>query len=206
VGAHTLIAALIGWARRAAVEREARNRERATRRAHAVALAGERTRITDDLDHVVTRALQQLVVRAEGIRSRIGDPAVGPMAAMTELQAEARGVLAAMRRVLIVLRHGRPSTAEGIAVPPRSTPTRVRELPAPTVGGVGMTVAGSSPSTWRVPPWVHLAGDSAPDPVVEHLFVVHPDRPWVVLLLAGQLVPLGWWRTPRRSPRSPWPP
>ncbi|MGZ4304370.1 MAG: sensor histidine kinase [Solirubrobacteraceae bacterium] len=71
-----------------------------------LAVAGERSRIARELHTAVARSVAAMVVQAEGCLRLLGEDPKQADAAMDEIETTGRAVLAEMRRVLGVLRHG----------------------------------------------------------------------------------------------------
>jgi signal transduction histidine kinase len=178
---------LVTWAlgrwRRAVAVRERQRAEAAERAQVAVALAAERSRIADDLGAVVLDELRRVTALAAGLRRTTASGPSAPV--LAELQQSARRALAAMRRVLTVLRAADTAPAAVTAAPPR----RWWEPRRPDVSGVlvagvltAMTVAGavSAPST---------------SGFVARYLDLPPFPSPLLAVLAVQLAATAWWRT-----------
>lgn len=183
------LAAALGWAVRAARERADRQRVLAEQARRACAVEAERLRITDELNGVVLDALRRLVQLSTGLRSRLAEPPPSAVEALAAVQAEARRVLAAMRRVLVLLR----GDHEAVDPRPAGRGLRLRPPPAPTLDGLALALGFAaltllvdalapgvtgSPEVDRVAPLLQLDG-----------------RPLTVALIVAQLSALGWWRS-----------
>ena len=177
-----------GRVRRAARTREGRRRDAAERTRTAAQLAAERKRIADDLGVVVFDELGRLAALAAGLRAAV---AAGPAEpALAQLQQSARRVLAAMRRVLTVLR----AAATDAPPEPGEVPRRWWEPRRPkpagwalavTVGVATVFVAAVAP-----PPTGAVEVDRA-----IALIDLPLDRPVLLAVVAVQVAATAWWRS-----------
>ncbi|CAA9420904.1 MAG: hypothetical protein AVDCRST_MAG66-2648, partial [uncultured Pseudonocardia sp.] len=183
-----LVVAFAGWWRRVLVRRRERRRQREAAVRRERAMARERERIADELNGVVVGALRRVAALASGCRDELARPAPGPARALTELQAEARAALAAMRRVLVVLRAGRP---EGGEADPDREPGAW--FPPPSTSGVVLAAATATlAGLMSMVPW---SDDPLTLPGTVQWMTIDPTRPTVLVLLTVQIGALGWWRT-----------
>ncbi|CAA9384694.1 MAG: hypothetical protein AVDCRST_MAG66-538, partial [uncultured Pseudonocardia sp.] len=136
---------------------------------------------------LVLDGLVRVAELSAGCPARLARPAPEPERAMVELQGEARRVLAAMRRALVVLR------ADDQAPPPVPDGEPRRRTPGPGRGGVVLAAV-----TGGLVVITGLLARPTGDPDLDLLLpslVVDVTRPVALLLLAAQVVALGWWRS-----------
>jgi hypothetical protein len=177
---------IVGWVlgrlRRVARQR-ARQRRIAAEQARVAALvSAERRRIADDLGAVVLDELRRVAELAAGLRAAVS---LGPPeAALAELQQAARRALAAMRRVLTVLRAD--ADAPG---PPVVTPMRWWEPRPPSRSGLVVASVAAvlvlGVAALRLPPVV--------DPITHRsldVFGLPVDRPVPLALLVLEIAGL----------------
>ncbi|KAA1015776.1 hypothetical protein FVA95_25690 [Pseudonocardia sp. EV170527-09] len=189
-----VIATVAGrWSRSAALRAD-RERAETDRLQHGTALGAERSRIAEEIGGGVLSGLRRLVAQAG---------ALGPDATEADLRAvreRARSVLAAMRRVLGVLRA--PAAAEpgpvAVPVPAPAAPPRRRRMPLPDRAGLWALVAFVVPAL-LVGALVSSAGDVDTGLAVVDGFLRLLQLPWgnpaAALVVAVQFALVAWWRT-----------
>lgn len=189
-----VIATVAGrWSRSAALRAD-RERAETDRLRHGTALGAERSRIAEEIGGGVLSGLRRLVAQAG---------ALGPDATEADLRAvreRARSVLAAMRRVLGVLRA--PAAAEpgpvAVPVPAPAAPPRRRRMPLPDRAGLWALVAFVVPAL-LVGALVSSAGDVDTGLAVVDGFLRLLQLPWgnpaAALVVAVQFALVAWWRT-----------
>lgn len=194
-----LVGAAAGRWTRTAARRAEHDRRETDRLRRATALEAERARIAEEVGTGVLAGLQRLVEQARRFEA-------GPAGAVTEaelrrLREQARTVLAAMRRVLGVLRApAGPPPGTGGAGPAEADaagPGRARRaLPVPdraglvTLGAFLVVAVALAALTAPAGP----ADDAVATRLVEMLALPFGD-PLALLVVAGQFVAIAWWRT-----------
>ncbi|GAA4978587.1 histidine kinase [Pseudonocardia tropica] len=188
-----VIAAVAGrWSRSAALRAD-RERAETDRLRHGTALDAERSRIAEEIGGGVLSGLRGLVAQAG---------ALGPDATEADLRAvreRARSVLAAMRRVLGVLRA--PAAAEpgpvAAAVPVPAAPQR-RRLPVPDRAGLWALVAFVVPALLMGALVAPVAGVDTGQPVVDgflRMLALPWRNPAAAVVVVAQFALVAWWRT-----------
>ncbi|MBN9755904.1 two-component system sensor kinase [Pseudonocardia sp. Ae406_Ps2] len=188
-----VIATIAGrWSRSVALRAD-RERAETDRLQHGTALGAERSRIAEEIGGGVLSGLRRLVAQAG---------ALGPDATEADLRAvreRARSVLAAMRRVLGVLRA--PAAEPGpvaVPVPAPAAPARCRRVPLPDRAGLWALVAFVVPAL-LIGALVSSAGDVDTGLVVVDGFLRLLQLPWgnpaAALVVAVQFALVAWWRT-----------
>lgn len=189
-----VIATLAGrWSRSAALRAD-RERAETDRLQHGTALDAERSRIAEEIGGGVLSGLRRLVAQAG---------ALGPDATEADLRAvreRARSVLAAMRRVLGVLRA--PAAAEpgpvAVPVPAAAAPPRRRRMPLPDRAGLWALVAFVVPALLVGALVSPADGVDTGRPVLDgflHLLQLPWGNPAAALVVAVQFALVAWWRT-----------
>ncbi|WP_308819016.1 histidine kinase [Pseudonocardia alni] len=200
VGGSTVVAPLLAiaavagrWSRSAALRAD-RERAETDRLRHGTALDAERSRIAEEIGGGVLSGLRGLVAQAG---------ALGPGATEADLRAvreRARSVLAAMRRVLGVLRA--PAAAEpapvAAAAPVPAAPPRRHPLPVPDRAGLWALVAFVVPALLVGALVAPVAGLDTGQPVVDG-FLRMLQLPWrhpaAAVVVMAQFALVAWWRT-----------
>lgn len=187
-----LLVTVLFWAlgrlRRTARERGERRHAATEQARQAELVSAERRRIADELGAVVLADLRTLVELTNAVRPAAATGVAEPV--LAELRRVARRALAAMRRVVTVLRSAEVEPAPVPAAPPRRwwepRPPSTSGLLLVVVGGVAMVlVAGLDLQPGRRPEL---------DPLVPTLGLP-VDRPALLCLLAVQVAAVAWWRT-----------
>lgn len=187
-----VIAALAGrWSRSAALRAD-RERAETDRLRHGTALDAERSRIAEEIGGGVLSGLRGLVAQAG---------ALGPGATEADLRAvreRARSVLAAMRRVLGVLRA--PAAAGpgpvAAAVPVPAAPPR--RLPVPDRAGLWALVAFVVPALLLGALVAPVAGVDTGQPVADgflRMLALPWRNPAAAVVVLAQFALVAWWRT-----------
>ena len=207
VGLLVLAGAAAGRYTRYGTDRAAEQRREAEQARRAAALRTERARIAEEIGSGVLAGLHRLVDRTAAVDP---DPAAGRPTGrggevdLRGLRDEARTVLAAMRRVLGVLRAPAEDPADedpaaepgaGAAGPrgPRRARRRVPPLPDQAgliVLGVLLAVAlplGALPSV--------RTGDPPVDRLLAYIELPSLGTPVVLLAVTAQFAAIAWWRT-----------
>ncbi|WP_433507561.1 sensor histidine kinase [Pseudonocardia halophobica] len=187
-----LLVTLLFWAlgrlRRTARERDERRHAAAEQARQAELVSAERRRIADELGAVVLADLRRLVELTTAVRPAAAAGAAEPV--LAELRQVARRALAAMRRVVTVLRSAEIEPAPVPADPRR----RWWEPRPPSTSGLLLVVVGGVTMVLVAGLDLQPGGRPELDPLLPTLGLP-VDRPVLLWLLAVQVAAVAWWRT-----------
>ena len=191
VTAQLVVVAALGWAVRAARARAVQQRELTERTRLAAAIGRERARIAGELNSVVVARLQRVVALTQQLREQLEESPHSAHRVLSEVHAEARQALGAMRRTLGFLRSDR----SGPMPRPMDRTPRRWTMPAPTLSGIVLAVAFAAAALLAdaVLPARPPANEQFAE-IWPSLFLQHDD-PWSLVLLVVQFAALGWWRS-----------
>lgn len=189
-GMLVLAAGVAGRIGRAGQARDERCRASHERSRHAAALSAERARIAEEIGGGVLTDLRALVAQVEVLGNR-------DAAALRVLREQASTVLAAMRRVLTVLR---APVAQALPDPgSASAPGRFDRWLPPSPDGLGLFAVLAVALAVSLVDLV-MSPDGSAQARSEGLPLDLPmDDPLTLLPVLGQVLVLGWWR---RAPLS----
>ncbi|MEJ8277726.1 sensor histidine kinase [Pseudonocardia spirodelae] len=183
------------WSRAAALRADAERAE-TDRLRRAAALDSERARIAEEIGGGVLAGLRELVGRAGAL------PAAGAAVTESELRAvrdRARSVLAAMRRVLGVLRSPTGDEHRPPPDPPvRRVPRRAGRVPLPDRAGLAALAAFVVPALALGVLVAPLRGEATGQPVVDGylgLLQLPVGSAAAAAVVAVQFATVAWWRT-----------
>lgn len=186
-----LLVTVLFWAlgrlRRTARERDERRHAMAEQARQAELVSAERRRIADELGAVVLADLRSLVELTGAVRPAAATGAAEPV--LAELRQVSRRALAAMRRVVTVLRSAEVEPAPVPAAPSQ----RWWEPQPPSTSGVLLVVLGGVATVLVAGLELQPGRRPELDPLLPTLGLP-VDRPVLLGLLAVQIAAVAWWR------------
>jgi signal transduction histidine kinase len=189
-GMLVLAAGVAGRIGRAVQARDERRRASHERSRHAAALSAERARIAEEIGGGVLTDLRALVAQVEVLDAR-------DTAALRAVREQASTILAAMRRVLTVLR---APVASALPDPgPAPVPGRFDRWLPPSPDGLGLFAVLAVALTASLADLATSPDGSAQAQSERLLLDLPMDDPLTLLPVLGQVLVLGWWR---RAPLS----
>jgi signal transduction histidine kinase len=183
IGVFVLVGALAGRLTRSATERLEREWHAQDWFRRATALATERARIAEEIGSGVLAGLHRLVLHCERPQNTNAD--------LRRLSEEARSVLAAMRRVLGVLRAGADVDPPEPSAP---DPPDRRRLPTPDRSGLIALAAVVAPAILLAAVPTRRLDVPTLDRALT-LIDLPLGYPFALLVLSVQFAAIAWWRT-----------